>query len=475
MRRAAAAVRAARAPAARGLHHRGRAAAAARQRDYYEVLGVPRGAGDKDIKAAYFKLAKKYHPDANQSDKAAGEKFKEASTAYQALKTEKKRKHYEMFGAAEGEEGMGGMGGGNPFAGMGGMGGMGGNPFGGGGGGRPGENPFEGIRMDDLFGDLFGRQQRREQQRAPSRGADLQATVTIDFMEAVTGCKRELNVNSQGKCKPCDGKGAAKGSTPQKCAACDGKGARVMSMGGYHIQQTCGQCEGAGETRTPCGTCRGAGLVPEMRRVSVTIPPGVESTTNLRVAEQGDAGELGGPRGHLWVKLRVRAHPQFRRQGADAHVHVDVPMTVALLGGKVRAPALRDGTVEVDVQPGTQPGAEVTLRNEGIPILGRGGRGDLHIHLNVRVPTRLTDRQRELVEQFAVLNGDPLDGVRGAAASSSSSAKRAPNPPPGPPPGGAAADADEGDAGGSGFFGRIFGGDAEAGAGRKKKKREARE
>jgi molecular chaperone DnaJ len=361
---------------------------AAAKRDFYEVLGIARDASTADIKKAYYKLAQKYHPDTNNGDKTAEARFTEIGQAYEALSNTEKRQAYDQFG--HDAEQMGGMGG-DPFGGQ----GMSGMDifkefFGGQGGGGMGGNPF---------------QQQQQQQRRPTRGNHLQTALTLDFMDAVKGCQRTISVSSLSACEPCKGSGDKAGSTPSTCGTCHGSGMQTQNRGFLVIQTTCGDCEGEGVRRTKCGDCGGEGLKRERRRVTVTIPPGVDNDTNLRLQQQGDAGQYGGPRGHLWVRMSVKPHPKLRREGADVHVDVPVPITTALLGGNVTVPTL-DKNVSIKVAPGCQPGDKRVIRKKGIKYVNRNEFGNLYIHLQVSVPKSLTAPQRALVEQLRTALGE---------------------------------------------------------------------
>lgn len=299
------------------------------------------------------------------------------------------------MGGAGGPFGGGGPGGGFEYANaedlfrefFGGRGGGGGNPFGGGGG------PFG-------FG---GMGMGGPRQRGPTRGSDLQTSVSISFMDAARGCKRELTVRSQGPCGTCKGSGDKPGSQPQTCHHCGGSGVTQTTQGFFQVQSTCRHCYGEGTIREECAPCHGEGVVPETRSIDVSIPPGVDNGSNLRLVNQGDAGEFGGPRGHLWLKIRVMDHPNFTRKGADLLASVTIPFTTAILGGKVKVPTL-DGYKEIDVPSGTQPGFERILRGEGVKRLSSPGNGNLIITFKVEMPRKLNETQRKYLRLFELEN-----------------------------------------------------------------------
>jgi len=367
------------------------------QKDYYEVLGISKSASKSDIKKAYYKLAKKWHPDTNKGDKEAEKRFTEISHAYEILSDDEKRTAYDQFGHNFEQAGGGGFGGPGGFQGFTNAedlfreffsGGGGGNPFGGGfgGGGFPGAG---------------GGPPR------PEQGGDLQTVVSLDFMEAVDGVKRDIRVQCKSHCNDCEGSGYEKGSVRTTCPRCKGSGVEVFRQGFFEVNQTCGACGGRGFTQPVCGSCQGAGLVWDTKEVVVNIPEGVEDGVSLRVRDKGDAGRNGGPRGHLYVKVQVRKHPAFRRQGADVHVDVPISVTQAILGGTVRVPLLR-GVETIHVPEGTQPGDRMTLRQRGIKRLSSDSYGKQFVHFKIAVPKKLTSRQIELLEEFAKESGELL-------------------------------------------------------------------
>ena len=352
-------------------------------RDLYEVLGVERQANAGDLKKAYYKLAKKYHPDHNPNDREAEDKFKEASAAYQVLSDEEQRARYDRFG----------------FDGI----------RGNGGGGGPGFSNVEDIfsAFGDLFGDFFGG--RASGGRRQPRGADLRVDLSLTFAEAVWGVTKEVKVTRELPCSTCGATGAAPGSKPEPCATCRGKGQVVHAQGFFMVQTTCPQCRGSGkQIKDPCEDCRGRGAKPETSTLGVTVPPGVDDGQTLRLAGKGEAA-AGGTAGHLYVVLHVQGDERFRRDGADILSEVSVSFVKAALGGEVEIHTLEEnctGTATVDLAPGTQPGDVVVRRGQGIPRVGESGRGDHVIQLKVEIPKKLSSRQEELLRELGAELGE---------------------------------------------------------------------
>lgn len=349
------------------------------QRDYYEVLGLARTASDAEIAAAYRKLALKYHPDKNPGDEDAVRRFKEASEAFEVLSHADKRARYDRYGHA----GLEGVGGAPQFHDV-------SEIF----------NAFGDIFGDSLFGDLFGGGGGRRGRRA-AKGSDVRADVTLDLLEAARGVKKTIAFSRHERCDDCGGSGARPGSKPQTCKYCGGRGQIMQSAGIFHMQSTCPACRGAGTTiKDPCTACRGEGVV--LRRVEreITIPAGVDDTTRLRVAGEGDPSPHGGPPGDCYVFLKVKPHPLFEREGDHLICRLPISYAQAALGATVEVPTL-DGREELKIPPGTQPGELFRLRGQGMPDPHRRGRGDLLVHLTVEVPKHLTPRQEELLRELA--------------------------------------------------------------------------
>ncbi|MGZ7040670.1 MAG: molecular chaperone DnaJ [Thermoanaerobaculia bacterium] len=348
------------------------------KRDYYEVLGIQKGAALEDIKKAYRKLALKYHPDKNPGNAQAEEKFKEAAEAYGVLSDEEKRASYDRYG----HQGVGGMGGFDP-------------------------NQFAdfGDILGDLFGfgDFFGATRKRNTR--PARGNDLRFDLELEFMDAAFGKEVSLNVPRTVTCSTCSGSGAKAGTQPVTCTACGGKGQIRYSQGFFAVARTCPQCGGAGRViKDPCPACSGAGRIREEKTISVKVPAGVDDGSRLRVAGEGEAGYNGGPSGDLYVFLSVAAHPKFTRRDYDIHSDQSIGFTQAALGGEANVETI-DGHESLRVPAGTQPGQVFRLRGKGVHFLDGSGRGDHYVHVTVRVPTTLTDEQRTLLQQLAASEG----------------------------------------------------------------------
>jgi molecular chaperone DnaJ len=364
--------------------------------ELYKTLGVKKDASEDEIKKAYRKLARQYHPDRNQGDKEAEEKFKEVSAAHDVLSDPDKRKEYD---AGPSFGGFGGAGG-NPFGG-------GGNPFGGGGGAQQGSF---GADFGDILGGIFNRGGGGRARPQAVRGRDLETEVDLEFDQAINGTQISVTVPKQERCATCHGSGAAPGTSPVTCPRCEGRGIDPQNQGFFSISQPCPQCGGAGEIiEDPCPTCGGSGVTQQSKRYKVNIPAGVKDGTRIRLAGKGEAGPRGGPNGDLYVTTRVAASPVFRRLD-DGNLEVTVPITIpeAVRGGTIEVPTL-DGTKKIKVAPGTKHGALQRLRGEGAPK-GKGkGRGDIRYRLEIEVPKDLTEEQQKAVDELAsALNGhDP--------------------------------------------------------------------
>lgn len=363
-------------------------------RDYYEILGVPRDAADDDIKRAYRKLARKYHPDVNPEPEAQ-EKFKEINTAYEVLSDDRKRQIVDL--------------GGDPHA-------PGGGAGAGAGAGGPTAGPFVGFQdiMDAFFGTATGGGGgARGSPRSRTRpGADAILRVDLDLAETVFGVEAPVTVDTAVACSTCGGGGAAPGTEPAVCEVCDGQG-QVQSvqrtfLGQVVSSRPCVNCQGTGTTiPNPCTNCAGDGRVRTRRSITVKVPAGVEDGMRIRLAGQGEVGPGGGPPGDLYVEIHERPHDIFSRQGDDLHCRVTVPMTAAALGTQLTIKTL-DAEEPVEVRAGTQPGSTVRLRARGVPHLRGTGRGDLHVHLDVRTPTKLDADQERMLRDFARTRGEEI-------------------------------------------------------------------
>ena len=348
--------------------------------DYYAALGVPRNASDAEIKKAYRRLARELHPDVNP-DPAAQERFKEVSTAYEVLSDPEKRQLVDL--------------GGDPFGGA----GSPGNPFAAGFGG-----------LGDIMDAFFGGGTARGPRSRVRPGADALIRVECDLAETAFGTTRELTIDTAVVCQVCTGAGTAAGTHPSMCETCGGRGevqqVQRSFLGQVMTTRTCPRCAGAGSVIPhPCGECGGDGRVRSRRTLTVKVPAGVESGMRIRLAGEGEVGPGGGPAGDLYVEVLERPHPVFTRDGQDLHCRVSIPMTAAALGTSFPLETL-DGEEQVDVEPGTQPGEVLVLRDRGVPSLRGGARGDIHVHLQVAVPTKLDERQEELLREFAKLRGE---------------------------------------------------------------------
>jgi len=342
------------------------------KRDYYDVLGVSKGASGDEIKKAYRRLAMKHHPDRNKDDESAETKFKEAKEAYEALSDADKRATYDRFGH-EGLKGAAGGGGGFNAEGF-------GDVFG------------------DVFGDIFGGGRRGRSQ--VFRGADLGYELRLDLERAVSGDSVTIEVPTQVSCEECDGKGAAQGSEPAQCTTCGGVGQVRMQQGFFSIQQTCPSCKGAGTViSNPCKKCHGRGRVAKTRKLYVKVPAGVDDGDRIRLSGEGEVGRNGGPAGDLYVEIRVNSHKIFEREGADLSCEVPISMATAALGGDVELPTL-DGNVALKIPAGTQSGKVFRLRNKGVTTVRDHRTGDLFARVSVETPIQLTDEQKMLLREF---------------------------------------------------------------------------
>ena len=349
------------------------------KRDYYEVLGVQRNASNEELKSAFRNLARKYHPDVNKEPDAE-EKFKEINEAYAILSDAQKRQVYDQYGS----EGLNGM------------------------GGAP---DWSTIDFSDIFGEFFGfgSSAGRQRQNAPRRGVDLNYSVTLAFEEAVFGAEKEIEITRDEVCSTCGGKGSEPGTSPTRCTTCGGKGevrqVRQTFLGSMVQVTTCPACNGRGEIiTTPCHTCKGHGLERKTVKKKVSIPGGVDSGNQVRLAGEGQPGVNGGPNGNLYVEIKVKPHKFFRRKGNDILLDLNVNVAQATLGAEIEVPTL-EGPAKLSIPAGTQPGKVFTLRGKGSPSVRGSGRGDQLVIVNVEIPTRLSDEQRKLFEDMAVTLG----------------------------------------------------------------------
>lgn len=349
------------------------------KRDYYEVLGVNRNASPEDLKSAFRSLARQYHPDMNKEDDAE-EKFKEINEAYAVLSDAEKRRAYDQFG----------------FAGVNNTGGV---------------PDWTSMDFSDIFGEFFGfaTGSSRQRQNAPRRGQDLAYTVTLLFEEAIFGVEKDVEITRDEVCDTCKGKGSEPGTTPVKCSNCGGRGeirqVRQTFLGSMVQVVTCPVCSGRGEIiDTPCHTCRGRGLERKTILKKVSIPAGVDTGTQIRLAGEGQPGFNGGPTGNLYIEIKVKNHKFFRRNGNDVMLDLNINVAQASLGAEVEIPTV-DGPTKLKIPAGTQPGKVFTLRGKGSPILRSNQRGDQKVIINVEIPTRLTDEQRQHFEALAASMG----------------------------------------------------------------------
>lgn len=367
---------------------------AEQKRDYYEVLGVEKGADDAAIKKAYRALAKKYHPDVNPGDEEAEKKFKEASEAYTVLSDPDKRRQYDQFGHAA---------------------------FDGGAGGGAGGFDFNGADFGDIFGDFFGdffggRGRSQADYNGPMKGANLRTSIRITFEEAVFGCKKEIELTVKETCKTCNGSGAKPGTSPETCRRCGGKGQVVFQqttlIGNVRRVQTCPDCNGSGQViKEKCTDCRGTGFIPMKKRYSVDIPAGIDNGQSTRMPGLGEPGKNGGPRGDVLIEVMVGRHPIFQRQDFDIYSTVPVSYAVAALGGQIVIDTV-DGKEIYEVKAGTQTGSRVQLRGRGVPSWrNKNIRGDHYVTLIVQTPDKLSHEARELLKKFDELTGDSLNAA----------------------------------------------------------------
>ena len=346
--------------------------------DYYELLGVQRGAATDEIKKAYRQLAMKYHPDQNPDDAEAEQKFKEISEAYDVLSDDQKRGAYDQFGHAAFEQSGGPGAGGFEFS------------FGGG--------SFADV-FDDLFGEVMGGQRRSR--NTSSRGADLRFNLEISLDDAFNGRKADIDVPSTVSCDDCRGTGARNAADPKPCGTCQGAGKVRAQQGFFTIERTCPGCQGAGYViDDPCQTCHGSGRTAKSRTLNVDIPHGVEDGTRIRLSGEGEAGLRGAPAGDLYIFISIQPHSLFQRDGLNLYCRVPIPMTTAALGGEIEVPTLDGKRSRVSIPASTQTGTQFRLKSKGMPALRGRSVGDLYIQATIETPRNLTPRQKELLQEF---------------------------------------------------------------------------
>ena len=363
------------------------------KRDYYEVLGIKKGATDAEIKKAYRKMAQKYHPDMNPGDKEAEAKFKEVNEANEVLSDPDKRARYDQYGFAGVDPNF------NPgFSGGSGFGGFGGGGFGG----------FD-FDLGGIFNDFFGGGGTQQRRNAPQRGEDIVSKVTITFEEAAFGVEKEIEVARIEDCQACHGSGCAEGASPETCPDCHGTGSvrtsRQTPLGAFVQTSTCPRCNGRGKIiKNPCSTCKGKGKVRHNKKITVKIPAGIDMGQSVRIRGEGHAGSNGGPAGDLLVAVTIKPHALFTRDGANLRCQIPISFTQAALGAEIEVPTL-DGKVRYTVPEGTQSGTTFRLKGKGMPYVGYKTRGDLYVTAVVQTPTNLTAEQKELLRKLEAPSG----------------------------------------------------------------------
>ncbi len=354
------------------------------KRDYYDVLGVKKNSNADQIKSAYRKLAVKYHPDKNKGDKAAEEKFKEASEAYHVLSNSERKQNYDNFGHAAFENGAGGRSGFSNF------------DF---------SSSFSDI-FEDFFGEGFGGRGRRSR-RTNNRGSDLRYDLSISLEEAFLGKKQDIKFSTSDKCDTCNGSGSKPGHDVGSCSMCGGHGQVRSSQGFFTVQQTCPQCSGSGEEITnPCNSCNGQGKKQTSKRLSVTIPKGVDDGTRIRLAGKGEAGTKGSGNGDLYLFINVYSHDLFKRSDENLFFECPISIADAALGTSIEIPTIDGGKAKIKIPPGTQSGKQFRLKGKGMPFMRRGDFGDLYVQVKTEVPVYLNKKQKELLEQFREIEND---------------------------------------------------------------------
>jgi len=349
--------------------------------DYYNVLGIDKGASEGDIKKAYRKLAMQYHPDKNPGDKASEAKFKEVSQAYEILKNSEKRSNYDNYGSRDGK----------PAG------------FGGGGGGF--ENSGD-MNFNDIFSDFFSEAGGRggggsRAKKADNGGSDLRYNIEIPLEDAFHGSTQEISFSVNQSCTKCDSTGSSKGTRAQKCGSCRGSGRVRAQQGFFVVEQTCANCKGSGEViPDPCSKCFGSGRHDKNKKLQVKIPKGVDNGTRIRLEGEGEAGIRGGRTGDLYIFVNILTHKFFERDGSSIKCEVPIKFTTAILGGSVEIPTIANEKVELKIPAGTQSGSTFRLKNEGLPIMSSALKGDMYIKVNIEIPDKLSSKQKELLKEL---------------------------------------------------------------------------
>ncbi|PHQ69559.1 MAG: molecular chaperone DnaJ [Paracoccus sp.] len=346
------------------------------KRDYYEILGISRSATSSEIKKAYLKFAKKYHPDQNSDDPSAEQKFKELSEAYEILKTPQKKAAYDRFGHAAFEQG------------------------------GPGQNDFnrrshgqQHANMHNSFNDFFSDFMGGQQRSAQSRGADLKYDLSITLEEAFSGASKKIDFTTDVSCSPCSGRGTKDSGGVNNCPQCGGSGVVRMQQGFFAVEQVCGKCSGAGQViKNPCSTCHGAGRHSKRKQLIVNVPAGVETSTRIRIAGEGEAGLRGGPGGDLYAFIHVKPHDIYQVEGSDLHCKLPLSFTKAALGAEVEVPTIEGSTVMLKIPSGMETGDKLRLSGKGMPRIRSASRGDMYVHAYIKTPKKLSKKQKEMLQ-----------------------------------------------------------------------------
>ena len=353
------------------------------KKDYYDVLGVKKNASSEELKSAYRKLAVKYHPDKNPGDKSAEDKFKEASEAYGVLSDKSKKENYDNFGHAAFENG-GGQGGFGGFSGA----------------------DFSDI-FEDFFGDFGGGRRSSSRRSSANRGSDLRYDLSISLEEAYFGKKQNIQFSTSEKCDTCKGNGSKPGSSPERCTYCGGSGRVRSNQGFFTVQQTCPQCAGSGEEITnPCIDCNGQGIKQKSKKISVTIPEGVDDGTRIRLAGKGEAGTRGGGSGDLYLFINVKSHELFKRSDVNLFFEFPISIADAALGTTIEIPTIEGKKAKIKIPGGTQDGKQFRLKGKGMPYMRRGDFGDLYVQVKTEVPVYLNKEQKDLLERFRKIENE---------------------------------------------------------------------